>query len=435
MTPRTKAIGLLDHMGGGNLGDDATQTAVIQNIRTRWPQAELFGFSMNPDDTRKRHGITSYPIRRRTWSLGAAAAGNGEMTFKARLKAAISKHRRVFRLIQAINAVAVRMPRSFVEECLFLRKSFRVLLSFDLLIVNGGGQLTDAWGGAWAFPYTVFKWTCLARLAGVRCIVLNVGAGPLKRPLSKCFVRRALRLSEYTSFRDEGSRTLVQDIGFSGRADVAPDSVYSLPIPASCACPAGKGNHSIVGISPMAYGNTQVYPEHDPAVYDGYIRSLALFASWLVDTDYALTLFCSDIGVDPPAIDDLQTALKGLSGMADSGLVSRPSVASTSELLASMAPADYIVTARFHGVVFAHLLNKPVIAISHHPKITRLMNDLGLSEYCLDIKRCDISSLKNRFLLLERNRETVVRRMAESLARYRNELTKQFDVIFSAAVR
>ena len=60
----TKRIGLLDHAGGGNLGDDATQTAVIQNIKTRWPHAQIAAFSMNPADTEKRHGIPSYAIER-----------------------------------------------------------------------------------------------------------------------------------------------------------------------------------------------------------------------------------------------------------------------------------------------------------------------------------------------------------------------------------
>lgn len=69
----TKRIGLLDHVGGGNLGDDTTQTAVIQNIKTRWPHAQIAGFSMSPSDSRVRHGIRSYAIRRRTWGFGPAA--------------------------------------------------------------------------------------------------------------------------------------------------------------------------------------------------------------------------------------------------------------------------------------------------------------------------------------------------------------------------
>jgi hypothetical protein len=36
-----RKIGLLNHMGGGNLGDDATQDAVIENIKRRWPEAVI----------------------------------------------------------------------------------------------------------------------------------------------------------------------------------------------------------------------------------------------------------------------------------------------------------------------------------------------------------------------------------------------------------
>ena len=37
-----RKIGLLNHMGGGNLGDDATQDAVIENIKRRWPEAVIW---------------------------------------------------------------------------------------------------------------------------------------------------------------------------------------------------------------------------------------------------------------------------------------------------------------------------------------------------------------------------------------------------------
>ena len=67
-----RTIGLLNHTGGGNLGDDATHEVVIHNTRSRWPSASISAISMNPADTNVRLGIGSYPIRQRTWTLGAA---------------------------------------------------------------------------------------------------------------------------------------------------------------------------------------------------------------------------------------------------------------------------------------------------------------------------------------------------------------------------
>ena len=50
-----------------------------------------------------------------------------------------------------------------------------------------------------------------------------------------------------------------------------------------------------------------------------------------------------------------------------------------------MSMMDYVVTCRFHGMIFAHLLNKPILAVARHPKVTELMAGLELFGYCADI--------------------------------------------------
>ena len=85
-----------------------------------------------------------------------------------------------------------------------------------------------------------------------------------------------------------------------------------------------------------------------------------------------LTLFGTDIGFDPLAIEDLQMALRNRHSVTR---LPYDSVKSAKELLAAMNKMDYVVTCRFHGVVFAHLLNKPVLAISRHPKVMDLMKE------------------------------------------------------------
>jgi polysaccharide pyruvyl transferase WcaK-like protein len=426
-------------LGGGNLGDDATLDAAIQNIKRRWPHAVIVGFSMNPDDTPKRHGILSYAIRKKTWDLGANLRHSPwptrKVTFKETVKTELRKYRFLFTLLRAINRLVIRMPRGFCQEILFLAASFRIIGSFDLLIINGGGQLME-WGGPWQFPYTIFKWIALARLANVRCLFLNVGAGPLTHPLSKFFVRRALLFADYASFRDEHSRALVHQVGFTGRSQVFPDSVYSLDIPALNVCNGsprrGKG---LVGIAPMPYCDPRVFPEKDQLVYDGFIRKLGLFASWLIRKDYCVSLFGSDIGIDPLAIEDLENALGTQRDVANSDCIINDTVRSAEELFAKMSLMNYVVTCRFHGVVFAHMLNKPVLAISHHPKVATLMKDLGLSKYCVDIRSFDVNLLKDTFISLVSNSDEIKSRMVERLACYKKELALQFDDLFPQDVR
>jgi polysaccharide pyruvyl transferase WcaK-like protein len=428
-------VGLLHHIGGGNLGDDATQAALVQNIRRRWPHAQIFGFSMNPEDTLKRHGITSYAIRRTTWAVGGDAAVENEVNFKSRTKSLLSKCPPVLKLIKLGNAVTIKTPRAVLNEAAFLRHSFQTLTSFDLLIINGGGQLTE-WTGPWGFLYTIFKWVVLARLAHVKCVFLNVGAGPLTRPLSKFFARRALSLAAYVSFRDEDSRSLAQRIGFAGTSHVFPDSAYSLAI--STGAVSGEIQSppkTIVGVSPMPYCDPRIFPEKDQAVYEAYIRKLGRFSSWLVRNECSVALFGSDIGTDPLAVDDLLNAVRCNGETAASHAVISEPVSSGEELLFKMSRMDYVVTSRFHGVVFAHMLNKPVVAISHHPKVAALMGEMGLAEYCVDIRRFDLNLLTETFSALVRNHDEIKDRMAQKLVSYRHRLTGQFDDLFPQEAR
>jgi polysaccharide pyruvyl transferase WcaK-like protein len=403
------------------MGDDATLEAVADNIRQRWPNAEIIALSMNPDDTERRHGIKSYPLRRNGWSIEYAAAEAGG-SLKAKVKELTRKHKTVFILLKAMNSLA-QLP----YEMSFLASARRTIMSFDLLIISGGGQLTEK-SGSWNFPYTIFIWVILAKSTGVRCIFLNVGAGPLTRPLSKFFARRALCAADYVSLRDSKSRALVREIGFPGESQLYPDSAYALDVAATTGSVRETVSRSIVGLAPMPYPG---YPESDRVVYDAFIGKLASFASWLISRSYALELFGTDIRVDPPAIGELQRSLQISCGIPSSQFGINHSEKSVRGVLATMSRMDYVVTCRFHGVIFAHLLNKPVLAIAHHPKVTELMAEIELPDYCVDIRDFDVNWLTERFSSLVSNAEEIKSRMAASLMENRRQLTNQFDELFS----
>ena len=56
-------------------------------------------------------------------------------------------------------------------------KVIGLLRTQDLLIISGGGQLDEEYGGAWRLPFAICKWVLLARLARVPCAMASVGAG------------------------------------------------------------------------------------------------------------------------------------------------------------------------------------------------------------------------------------------------------------------
>ena len=61
----------------------------------------------------------------------------------------------------------------------------------------------------------------------------------------------------------------------------------------------------------MPYCDPRAFTEKDEAVYEGFIRKLGQFGSWLIKGEYGVVLFGTDIGIDPMSIDDLRRTLQG----------------------------------------------------------------------------------------------------------------------------
>src|SRR4030095_9857264 len=160
-------------------------------------------------------------------------------------------------------------------------------------------------------------------------------------PLMKFFSTRALRASDYVSFRDEKSQALAHQIGFTGTSQVYPDSAYGLEFSPPTRVPSRGCEQSVVGAAPRPYCPPRGYPgEKDQAVYDEVIRQLALFTSWLAEHSYSIGLFGTDIGVDPLAIEDLQAALRKRPHGASGHFAVHDAVKSLHELLATMSGMD-----------------------------------------------------------------------------------------------
>jgi polysaccharide pyruvyl transferase WcaK-like protein len=411
-------IALLHHTGGGNLGDEASVDTVLSNLRRRWPDSTISLLSMNPSETARVHGIPSYALRTYIWELGSGAdSKTTKPTSKFRL----------IRWLQSTRSPVMRIPRRIWQELAFLVKSFQIVRRFDFLIVSGGGQLTGK-SGPWGFPYAILLWFLMAKLAGTRCIFLNVGAGPLTDRLSKFFVICTLRAASYVSFRDEPSQKLTRSIGFRGPSDVFPDNVYGFDLASPAILGSRRTSGRTVGIAPLAYpARPACSTAEQKTKYDEVITSFAKFTSSISQESYSLSFFGTDIEEDAATIEDVRKVLRDRYKLATP--LYKP-IRSVAELLSRLAMMDYIVTCRFHAVVFAHLLNKPVIAISPHPKVSDHMNALGMSKYCTDIQSFDANALMMIFHAAVREQAEIKDRMAVKLAEYRFLLKTQWDNLF-----
>ena len=431
-------IGLLEHCGSGNLGDDATVAAALGQIRRRWPHASLIGLSLNPCDSQERHGIQCFAIRRNVYPCQQEWTS----TFRSRISQTISLKDRIKKLLKAMHCFPLvkagyRLTAGalleLILEAKFLITSRSLARKLDVLVICGGGQLLD-WGGPWRFPYTLFKWVVLAKLGGAKCVFLNNGAGPLDHRLSRWFINRSLSLADYVSFRDENSSAFIRSIGFKGASRVVADCAWSLDIDKrpQPLHPLPKEAGLTIGIAPMAYCDPSRHWVHDEARYQRLIRNLTEFGVRLIRGGHRLKIFSSDIWFDSKAISDLEAAIRSECPMDAMGRITCGAVNDIDDLLARLAEVDCYVTCRFHGVVLAHLLNIPAVAVAPHPKVTTLMEDWGLSAYCVDIAACDGGRLTAAFERLVANIDDVKHRIGSNVAASQRELDRQFDELFPA---
>jgi len=417
-------IGLLDHMGYGNLGDAATQDALIANIRARLPDASIVGFSLNPNDTRKRHSIDSYSITH--WHPGldqpnqSGTAGNDQRP----------RFRTILKKIPVFSAVVSRVL-NLGRELVHLWRSYKAVKSLDVLIISGGGQLSELWRGPWSHPYNVMKFSVLTKLANRRLIFLNVGAGPLKSVLGRAFVRYSIHLADYVSFRDIQSQTLVRDLGTKRRTHVYVDSVYALNISQYEAASDEKSSRPLVGINPIGFCDPRIWPRQDVSAYRRYLDCLAELSLWLLNHNYRVRIFTGEASVDVYAIDDLKDKLQKALASPDISEMFVTPIVTVDELLTELSQFDFVVTSKFHGVVFSHLLAKPVIALSYHNKIDDLMQKTGHGEYCLPIENVNSVCLEQTFVSLVGNAENLKTRFHQSTHSNRELLKAQFDELFA----
>ena len=418
-TSKSLKIGLLGPYGWGNLGDAAIQEAMIEHIRRYHSEAQIYGFSQNPEDTEKRHGIPSFPITRmpKTTRL-----------LLEKVPRRFRSNRLPKKIMETLERILIRAPM----ELALIPQALKNLSNFDILIVSGGGQLDDYWGGALAHPYTLFKWAVIAKLKRTKFIFVSVGAGPIDSPLSKWFIKAALSMASYRSYRDEDSKNLLASIGFKRNDPVYPDLAYSLEVPAEKL----QLNHPdslrpVVGIGPMTYFLPGVWPDGDISVYNAYLEKLASFASWLIQNHYKIVLLPGVSIADGYAIRDLIGILNRNAIKYSAGQVVDDSVSTVDDLIAKISSIDIVVATRLHSVITAHVLHKPVLAISYHRKIDVLMAEFGQSAYCLPIDTFDVETLIKQFTILESNRDIIRKQVMQRAQEYREALDRQYDHIFS----
>ncbi len=384
------------NFGTLNLGNECTLAAAIANVRAQLPQAQLLCVCCEPGDAAARHGIPAVAMA----TPPDAPAGGGRLS---------------------------RIARRLRRELHDWRAALRVAADIDALLVTGTGILTDTGEGALGLPYQLFKWCLCTRLRGGRVLFVSVGAEAIRQPLTRFLLNRALRLAAYRSYRDGHSVARLRASGIPTDGDaVMPDLAFSLP-PQAAAPPRAAPAPVAVGLFNYR-GRGQGGPL-DAAAYQGYLEVITALIATLLAQGHAVRVVIGDLAYDAAVLEDVRARLaaRGLDpGRA--ALEDAPAM-SWEQLLTQLEGVDFVIASRFHNVLLALLLGKPVVSVSYEAKNDALMQQMGLGRFCQTLDAPDLQRLLVQFRELQQEAAALRAALAQRTAANRAQLAQQYQAI------
>jgi polysaccharide pyruvyl transferase WcaK-like protein len=398
-------FGLLGPYGAGNLGDAAIQDAVIGLIRSARPDAQFVAICPHSADAQARHGIDALPL------TPAAATPSPPAWLRWLLD---HPSRRLTRRL--VRRLAWELHRSG-RALRFLVETWRRLKRVDVLVISGGGQIDDFWGGPWSHPFSLALWTSLARLRGCPVIALSLGGTQLRHRLSRVFVRHALSLAQSRSFRDPSTRAFVATLGLPERDPVMPDLAFACPRPPR---PNHRPTPPVLGICPIA-ADAWTHPD-DPAAARLLDRLEALARDRL-EHGWSINLFASQVVADRPVVEQLARRLTTSPHRGRLVRLRTSPVASVADFLNAAASVDLLVAARMHAVLLSFVAATPAIAICYDPKVRSLMSQVGLLPYALDLAEADAPRLAQAVDAAFAQRRQLAAQIESQVDAFRNQLS------------
>jgi polysaccharide pyruvyl transferase WcaK-like protein len=407
---KNKRIALFGIFGIQNLGNECTLEAMLYNVRRLYPEMDIYGICYEPEDTYKRHALPAVPISSVKNPAPKIRTGG----------------RRWF--AKPIRMLFYRLPAELLDWI----RAIRELWGTRLMMMTGTGMLTDYSTSCLGYPYDVLKWAVAAKLVGCRIRFIGVGVGPIYDRLSRNFIKIALRLADYRSFRDELSKSRIQNLGFHALNDpVVPDLAFSMPQHTSHSECTEKCNPT-VGLGLLRHVDAHVSEEKDRiTAYQKYLAIMCQFATWLLDQGYKIRILQGDTRHDGIVRRDFRNEMERRGIQYETSGIVDEDIVSVEDLLRQLFQVDIVVSSRYHNLILALLLNKPVISISYDRKNDALLDAFSLGKYCQAIDNVKLDRLMEQFLDLIKESAGIEENLRHKIASWRLLLEQQYKAVFT----
>jgi polysaccharide pyruvyl transferase WcaK-like protein len=435
-------IGLISPYVGTNLGD----AAIIESARTHlirlFPKAEFLLIVLDCEYVSNLHGLEAFPlaaiplpfyntvvyVQRAGLSGQTKPRTSGVESLRLHARSELKK---IAGRIPLLLSAARRLRDGLVMVSLeipHLLQARKVVNSLDGLIIAGGGQFDDEYGGPWGHPYSMFKWITLANSAHVPVFFVGVGVDDLHHSLSKWFLRHILARARRVSLRDAGSNGILRRVGIQRELIACPDLAFGMPCMNDAAPlpPVPASSKFTIGLSPISFGLKDRWPTIHSAIFERYWVELKEFAASLLRANHSLKIFVTD-GGDEELAKMLYDHLAGAG--ADGEHVQLFPLLRLQDHITLLRSCDAVVASRLHGVLLSHAGGVPVLAISYRRKVRVHMEDMGQEQFCLDFETFTSSEARDSLFSMLADRSGIVSALLQRCTEKCMAIDQEFSAI------
>lgn len=315
------------YYGSNNAGDEAMLDAMLDVLRDFAPNIRVTVISVNPDDTKLRHNVNS---------------------------------------VRWLDIFAIA----------------KEVVSADLLISGGGSLLQNVTSRRSLYYYLGI--ISLAMLLGCPVMLYAQGFGPIRGSLARWCTRLIINRVNLVTVRDLGSLNelkllnIVKPPTFCTADPVLAMKPVSTDIGRRILHRYGEDKFigdrrtPLIGIAARHWLNWQHCQSELAKALDSIAQNLNARIIFL-----------------PMQFDDDIKASRSIADLSATSCTIIEGQHSTAEWLSLVGCMDILIGIRLHALIFAAVMNVPMIGISYDPKINRFLNSIGESPVAT---LCDVSA-------------------------------------------
>lgn len=271
------------------------------------------------------------------------------------------------------------------------------------LFISGGGSLLQDVTSTRSLAYYLFL-IFLAKILGKKVYVYANGIGPINKPFNRFMTKIILEKVDFISLRDKLSYDFVKKLKLKNKnIKVTADPVFSLePISDKkteeiLAKEGIKISQNTIGICIREWKKAQDLKE-----------KLAYVCDYLVEMGYDVLLVPFHMPRDNVYSMELAKLCKNKDRISTITKTYK-----AQELMGIFRKCKLLLAMRLHSVIYAAVVNLPMVGLIYDPKVRAMVDELGISEYVdvenfttdelIDQVKKALDNLEQRRIILEKN--------------------------------